>query len=427
MASIITDDNYLTQSSFRVGISGLTGISHNGPRKAYWYMKEGRGCSDNNYDKGPSIKNIADGVSTGAWADYSGLSAGTLYSVYVEILDTGVGGNAVLFTDYDEITTEDIPQLTDPEISSFRVTDIDKEGKEFTITYSISDPDDAGWSMDIYVNDEDVAGEGTYAGSSSGYGDISGREATYGVYENKLYYVSAVLVNRNSSDICDETGTKEADFSLPKPQISNFRATSHSGQMSATFYWSTSDVQSGNYLRLWLKHSDDSGYSYVSPSVSSTSYDYSFSRTGTYYAHIVLYNRSGDELSRSPDRGDITVESTYSITDFDWTSSELSAFNNNGDIKNLTRERWNSFLDYVNRCVDYYNAKNGTSYSKLSSSVRMGTDRIMYASSFKAVCQKINDITQATMSGITLSQIVKGNPIKGSYFPYMLQFLKDRM
>ena len=160
--------------------------------------------------------------------------------------------------------------------------------------------------------------------------------------------------------------------------------------MSATFYWSTSDVQSGNYLRLWLKHSDDSGYSYVSPSVSSTSYDYSFSRTGTYYAHIVLYNRSGDELSRSPDRGDITVESTYSITDFNWTSSELSAFNNNGDIKNLTRERWNSFLDYVNRCVDYYNAKNGTSYSKLSSSVRMGTDRIMYASSFKEVCQKIN-------------------------------------
>lgn len=217
------------------------------------------------------------------------------------------------------------------------------------------------------------------------------------------------------------------ESSAPNPVISGFRATSHYGQMSATFYWSASDIQSGNYLRLWIKHSSDSGYGYKSPSISATSYDYPFTRTGTYYAHLVLYDSSGNELSRSPSSGDISVQSTYSITGFDWTSAELNAFNNNGDIKTLTRDRWNAFLDYVDRCVDYYNAKNGTSYSKLSSSVRMGTDRIMYASSFKSVCQKINDITQTTMSGITLSQIVSGNPIKGSYFPYMLDFLKDRM
>ena len=217
------------------------------------------------------------------------------------------------------------------------------------------------------------------------------------------------------------------ESSAPNPTVSNLSASSIYGQKKATFSWKTSDVQSGNSLVLYLKHSDDSSFGAVYPSISSTSYTYLFSRIGTYYAYITLINSSGTILSRSPTSGTISVQSTYSIAGFDWTSAELNAFNNKGDIKTLTRTRWNSFLDYVDRCVDYYNAKNGTSYSKLSSSVRMGTDRIMYASSFKEVCQKINQITQTTMSGITLSQIVKGNPIKGAYFPYMLDFLKDRM
>lgn len=289
------------------------------------------------------------------------------------------------------------------------------------------------WNMDDITSDcyylvySRLQGESSYGSERL---DYSATSHTFYFQRTGTIEAHIVLYHPNSGgEIAryPSSGDVLLESSAPNPTVSGFRATSHQGQMSATFYWSTSDIQSGNYLRLWIKHSSDSGYGYKDISASSTSYEYTFTRTGTYYAHIVLYDSSGKELSRSPSSGDISVQSTYSITGFDWTSSELNAFNNNGDIKTLTRERWNSFLDYVDRCVDYYNAKNGTSYSKLSSSVRMGTDRIMYASSFKAVCQKINDITQATMSGITLSQIVKGNPIKGSYFPYMLQFLKDRM
>ena len=274
-----------------------------------------------------------------------------------------------------------------------------------------------------------LAGESSY-----GSARLSSSSRSYTFYFSRTGIVEAHIVlyhDASGGEILryPSSGDVRLESSAPNPTVSKFRATSHSGQMSATFYWNSEDVQDSHYFRLYLRHSSDpvNTYSNVKLSYTATSYAYKFTRTGTYYAHIVVYDSSGTELSRSPSSGDISVLSTYSIEGFSWTTSELTAFNNQGQITSLTRDRWNSFLDYVDRCVDYYNAKNGTSCAKLPSSVRMGADKIMYASSFKLTCQKINEITQSTMSGITLSQIIKGNPIKGAYFPYMLQYLKDRM
>lgn len=225
------------------------------------------------------------------------------------------------------------------------------------------------------------------------------------------------------------SGDVELESSAPEPIVSNFRASSNYGEMSADFSWSAVDIRSTDYFRIYFRHETDpvNSYSSVRLSYDERSYSYDFTRTGTYYCHIVLYDSSGDELSRSPNSGDISVESTYSITGFSWTSSELDAFENNGKTTELTRTRWNEFIDYVNRCVDYFAAANGESYSKLSSSVKMGSDKVMYADSFIEVCEKINEITESTMSGITLSRIEPGAEIKGAYFPYMLDYLQSHM
>ena len=85
---------------------------------------------------------------------------------------------------------------------------------------------------------------------------------------------------------------------------------------------------------------------------------------------------------------------------------------------------WNEFIDYINACVPYFNAKNGTNCDTLSASVKVGNDGVLYANDFKAICEKINEITGSTMTGITLSEIKAGAIVKGSYFPYMLNFIE---
>lgn len=111
-------------------------------------------------------------------------------------------------------------------------------------------------------------------------------------------------------------------------------------------------------------------------------------------------------------------------SDWNWTSSEIHAFNNNGSIKALSQSRWNSFIDRINAYVDYVNDLDRRSISHIPSSCYMGSDKLMYATSFNQVVEKIKEITGHSLSGITLPR-KRGEPLKGAYFPYMSNILNS--
>ena len=109
-------------------------------------------------------------------------------------------------------------------------------------------------------------------------------------------------------------------------------------------------------------------------------------------------------------------------SNWNWSTAEVNAFNNNGLTTALSRVRWNAFLDKINEFVSYVNTRDSRSFSNLPSSCYMGADKKLYASSFNVVVNKIKEITRDSMSGITIPRST-GDPIKGVYFPYMSSIL----
>lgn len=79
--------------------------------------------------------------------------------------------------------------------------------------------------------------------------------------------------------------------------------------------------------------------------------------------------------------------------------------------------RWNSFIDQVNEFVDYVNKREGTGYSRISSSCKMtSSDRQLYASDFNQVVRVIKNIA-GSYSTTVPSSLGRGDPVYGWYFP----------
>ncbi len=96
-------------------------------------------------------------------------------------------------------------------------------------------------------------------------------------------------------------------------------------------------------------------------------------------------------------------------TDWTWTTTERNAMNGQGNFSTITYLRWNSFLQRVDDFCDYY----GT--SRLSSSLyRSSSNKVLYASHFRDVSNKLH-----TMSGAVASacrNVQTGDEVMGWYF-----------
>lgn len=113
-----------------------------------------------------------------------------------------------------------------------------------------------------------------------------------------------------------------------------------------------------------------------------------------------------------------TKQSVAKPDTWSWTWSESNAFNSQGLITNLTASRWNSFIDRVNEAIEYGITVKKYSMSYVSSGSKMGSDKIMYASSFSAVAQGINTLCwRSGVADTSISGVSRGGTIYGWYFP----------
>ena len=74
-----------------------------------------------------------------------------------------------------------------------------------------------------------------------------------------------------------------------------------------------------------------------------------------------------------------------SIASWYWNSSELNAFNNNGNFSVLTAYRWNQFCDKINEACIAANSSWLTNYTTLSGAKASGSGVPLTASMFMSV------------------------------------------
>lgn len=113
----------------------------------------------------------------------------------------------------------------------------------------------------------------------------------------------------------------------------------------------------------------------------------------------------------------LSVDTVHAYTsarpnDWTWTAAELSIFNNGGKVEDISYLRWNAFIDRVNDFAVYCGVSQLPGTVKMSSS-----DRTLYASDFKAVAQKIHDMSGAVAS--ELRNVSSGDDVNGWYFPHL--------
>lgn len=121
--------------------------------------------------------------------------------------------------------------------------------------------------------------------------------------------------------------------------------------------------------------------------------------------------KTSNPLSFTMPASDFTISvetEEASVADpWEWTSTEVEAFEGNGAFSVLTATRWNSFLDWCNIVI---NAQGGTS---IGSAYYGEKDEPLYASDFNQILKCIR--TVATVSTVP-SSVSKGDSVEGAYF-----------
>jgi len=109
---------------------------------------------------------------------------------------------------------------------------------------------------------------------------------------------------------------------------------------------------------------------------------------------------------------DTVTTETSRPEDWEWTTSELNAFNSNGFTTEISYLRWNDFIDRVNEFAVYKGV------SQLPTSVKMtSSDKNLYASDFVQIAQKIHEMSGAVAS--ELLNVQSGDDVYGWYFPHL--------
>jgi len=117
---------------------------------------------------------------------------------------------------------------------------------------------------------------------------------------------------------------------------------------------------------------------------------------------------------------DLYVTTTSRPSLFNWTQTELDAFNNNGNINTLTYLRWNEFVDNIN-LVRVYKGYSPIVNDSAGRTVKMtSNDKTLYATRFNAVRLGIGEINS---TGITNK--VSGDTVYGNYFVTLCNKLNE--
>lgn len=408
MASIAFDN--ITTSSITVGLSGLDPTWNGAKRTAYWT------CTGKNYNKSSS-RGIDNNVTDGGWVTFPGMQSGTTYYFEVEV----IANNITLFSDSASKSTIE-ESLQNPEITSYSASIYDLMNKQVFCKVGVSNPDRVSYDVDIYANDRNSTSGGTYLGLFSSSSDDMSHTNVFELYKNKIYYIYFVL--KVGSKVIETTSTIKLDFSLPEPTVTIDTISQNPGVSTANVYWSTTNLDSVNNAKFTIQariNSESTWYNKATNlSSNTTNYTISFDRNGTYYVRIKL---TGDNIKTTySDEKSIYIYIQVPAS-WSWSYNASDAFSNKGSIKNLTRTEWNNFIDRVNTAISYYNFYNPNDKKNLiSSTSKMQDDKILYASSFRDIINKLNQLSSVN---INTNNIQTGEIIYGNYFNYLSQALNN--
>ena len=163
----------------------------------------------------------------------------------------------------------------------------------------------------------------------------------------------------------------------------------------------------------WFLNGTQVAKTTLSPGNESTSYTYRGLAPDTSYSvKVQIWDKDAENFYTS-------LEDNYTTSDeplpkWNWTSSELNAFNNNGPVSTLTAARWNSFIDTINRMASRKGAYQIESFARASSG------DVLTAKKFNEVNNRIH-----FMKNTDVPWIAPGDIIYGWYFVNMADKLNS--
>lgn len=184
---------------------------------------------------------------------------------------------------------------------------------------------------------------------------------------------------------------------------------------------------SGDWTRVEIYRYNSSGTLLGTATITKTGnqyVDYSLT-SGTYKFRARAFLVIGSTTIKSVYESN-EIELTFSPRpqNWEWTSTELNAFNNKGAVSTLIYTRWNNFIDKI---IEFRNYKglstnvivNGTSYS-ISMAKMTANDKVLTALRFNIARQAIGE-----MYATGISTKYPGDPVYGWYFITMANSLNN--
>ena len=196
--------------------------------------------------------------------------------------------------------------------------------------------------------------------------------------------------------------TITTDILIP---VTPFSLSTSTSGLNATFYYSVDS----NTTYVEIDRSWDSVLSY-SHGGGSWSITYQVPNYSTNYSWRIRAGNSQGVSSWSSYQS-FRSDDPPRPSDWNWTTTENNAFNNNGLTTTLSYTRWNDFVFRVNDFVYYYNLKYGSSTPNPLSALMTSGDRTLTATRFNTVRFSIGSMFS---TGITNRNT--GDTVFGSYF-----------
>lgn len=248
--------------------------------------------------------------------------------------------------------------------------------------------------------------DGSPAGTTTGipaYASTTPWKQLSGLSPGTLYYIRGDIYY-TSGGVWYSTfydGFESTDSPTPViPAPSNTWFTNVTTS-SITFNWSSVAEATDGYDVYFKENSGDS-YQFIT-NTQNGSWQFNSLSSGTTYYFGVRAVSGSNESSMATD-SQSTSSAPVRPSNWNWTTAELSAFNNNGAITTITYTRWNDFVARVNAFRTY------KGFSTISASMS-SSDKVLTASRFNTVNSAIN-----TMYNTYIGTVSSGDDVLGSYF-----------
>lgn len=377
-------------------------------RYVNWYL-------NGSYISGTS--SIGTNTTVSTTKTFSGLSAGTNYSIEAKIYWSDTGGYITSL--YSSITTNAPADSIAPTIDT-PTTNIPQTGFTNQIVFNIS----------------------AYARDNSGGSGLSKAE----LYIDNVYHSTKTLssTSNNSVLVAFYSVTipktpKKYRLSLKVYDKNNNSSTSYIDQY--IYYDNVSPVIGDISISQNVSSGIDVlGYATDNLGINSIVYQISKPNTNTYVntSNARVEKQSGENhtFTKDADGNDFVSGNIYYVkftaldkagnfssskevfltysnsrpSDFNWTTSERNAFENKGNLSVLTWQRWNEFIDNVKAMASWKHNSTNDIYNVLNAKMTKD-DKVLTAARFNIVKNSIG-----SMNATGISDVKKGDVVKGEYF-----------